>query len=151
MHPRPPPPPTHPHPTPPHSPRNPLQPEIIDNQKGLLVSFRLVSAQLDLDPVIPSLALTIGDITPGHVKVVRFTLVTSLQGTFSNFNATYQEINPLGDPSLSLLHSLEYFQVREEQRREGRRGGRGGRGRWCGACEKQRQRRIDRVRDRSIA
>ena len=38
--------------------------------------------------------------------VVRWWMVTSLLGTFSNFSVSFQSINPLGDPSLSLVQSV---------------------------------------------
>lgn len=33
----------------------------------------------------------------------------SLQGTFVSYKATYEHINPLGDPDLSLIDSLDIY------------------------------------------
>ena len=72
------------------------QPEIIDNEKGLLVSFKIIGAQLGSRPVSRSLTLTFGDIRPQTTAVARWLMTSSLKGTFSNYTATFENTNPLG-------------------------------------------------------
>lgn len=73
------------------------QPEIIDNEKGLLIKFRIIGAQLDDQPVSSSLAVTFGDIQPKSSRIARWLMTASLKGIFSNYSATFENINPLGE------------------------------------------------------
>nr|XP_006822956.1 PREDICTED: uncharacterized protein LOC100371179 [Saccoglossus kowalevskii] len=87
------------------------QPEIIENDKGLLVTFQIIGAQLENEDVSKSLTIDFGDIPPHSTKVARWLLSSSLQGTFSNFSATFENINPLGDPQLSIIDVLEIHEL----------------------------------------
>ncbi|KAJ8311800.1 hypothetical protein KUTeg_010655 [Tegillarca granosa] len=95
------------------------QPEIIENEKGLLISFRIIGAQLGKDPITPSLTVTFGDIDPFETKNARWLLTSTLKGTFYNYSATFENINPLGDPQLSLLDDLGYHELLHLVRIEG--------------------------------
>ena len=72
------------------------QPEIIENEKGLLISFKIIGAHVDDQPVSPSLTVTFGDIQPHTTRVSRWMMTSTLKGTFSNYSATFENINPLG-------------------------------------------------------
>ena len=87
------------------------QPEIIENEQGLLVTFNIVGAQLGNQRITPSLAVDFGDISSFETKTARWLLTSSLMGTFYNFSATFENINPLGDPQLSLLDELGYHEL----------------------------------------
>ena len=87
------------------------QPEIIENEKGLLVNFMIIGANIGNGSITPSLSLTLGDLNPQSTVVVRWFMVSSLQGQFRNFSATFQNINPLGDPRLSILDELEIHEL----------------------------------------
>ena len=87
------------------------QPEIIENERGLLVSFMIIGANIGNEAISPSLTVTFGDITPNTTKVARWLMISSLQGEFMNYSATFENINPLGDPRLSLLDELEIHEL----------------------------------------
>ena len=87
------------------------QPEIIDNERGLLVSFMIIGANIGNEMISPSLTVTFGDLTPNTTKVARWLMISSLQGEFMNYSATFENINPLGDPRLSLLDELEIHEL----------------------------------------
>ena len=72
------------------------QPEIIDNEKGLLVNFQIIGTQIKNQIVSPSLTINFGDIGPHSTQSAKWILTCSLSGTFSNFSATFQNTNPLG-------------------------------------------------------
>ena len=82
------------------------QPEIIDNEKGLLVTFKIIGASIGSESVTPSLSVDFGDIPAMTTKVARWWMISSLQGEFMNYSATFEYINPLGNPRLSLLDEL---------------------------------------------
>ena len=87
------------------------QPEIIENERGLLISFRIIGANIGSEAINPSLTVTFGDLTPNTTKVARWFMISSLQGEFMNYSATFENINPLGDPRLSLLDQLEIHEL----------------------------------------
>lgn len=70
------------------------QPVITDNVSGALLSFSLTGAQVS-GSTIPlatgALTLPFGDIAPGQTTAGYWTVVTDSSGTFTGFDATYQE------------------------------------------------------------
>ena len=87
------------------------QPEIIENKKGLLINFMIIGANIGNNSITPSLSLTLGDLAAQSTVVVRWFMISSLQGEFRNFSATFQNINPLGDPRLSILDELQIHEL----------------------------------------
>ena len=82
------------------------QPEIIENEKGLLVTFKIIGTRIGSERVTPSLTVDFGDIHATETKVARWLLISSLQGEFMNYSASFEYMNPLGDPRLSVLDEL---------------------------------------------
>ena len=87
------------------------QPEIIENEKGLLITFKIIGSQIGKDPITPSLTVTFGDIESFETKTARWLLTSTLKGKFYNYSAIFENINPLGDPQLSLLDELGYHEL----------------------------------------
>ena len=87
------------------------QPEIIENEKGLLVNFMIIGAHVGSESISPSLTVMFGDLTPNTTTVARWLMISSLQGEFMNYSATFENINPLGDPQLSILDELEIHEL----------------------------------------
>ena len=88
------------------------QPEIVENEKGLLIDFKIENAFINnQEQAKASLNLDFGDVYSFEFKHVLWQLRTSLRGTFSNLNATFTNTNPNGDPKLSLIDKLEYKQL----------------------------------------
>ena len=87
------------------------QPEIIENEKGLLISFKMISSMLGNEKITPSLAVDFEDIPPSVTKTARWWMTASLMGKFINYNATFENKNPLGDPKLSLIDDLQIHEL----------------------------------------
>ena len=87
------------------------QPEIIENSKGLLVNFMIIGASIGGESTTPSLTVTFGDLAPNTTKVARWFIISNLQGEFKNYSATFENINPLGNPQLSILDDLEIHEL----------------------------------------
>ena len=87
------------------------QPEIIENSKGLLINFMIIGANVGSESMSPSLTAAFGDLAPNTTKVARWFIISSLQGEFKNYSATFENINPLGDPKLSILDELEIHEL----------------------------------------
>ena len=87
------------------------QPEIIENERGLLVNFNIIGAFIGNEMFSPSLTVMFGDLAPNTTVVARWQMISSLQGEFRNYSATFENINPLGDPNLSILDELEIHEL----------------------------------------
>lgn len=87
------------------------QPRITENESGLLIEFELIGTQVGDEEVSPSFEVDFGDIPPGATEVARFLLTSTLQGTFVEFEASYEHLTGLGDPRTSLIDSLEIFEL----------------------------------------
>ncbi|MDB6030291.1 MAG: hypothetical protein JWM16_629, partial [Verrucomicrobiales bacterium] len=87
------------------------QPRIVENEKGLLIDFKLIGTQVGTNAVTPSLTVNLGDIASGKSSIATFLLTSSLQGKFIEYNATFEHIDGLGDPRLSLIDSVEIHQL----------------------------------------
>ena len=87
------------------------QPKIVDNEKGLLINFQIIGAQVGTQPVAPSLTVDFGDLAPGQVQEGRWLLTSSLQGLFVDYSATFQHVDSLGNPRLSLIEGVEIHEM----------------------------------------
>ncbi|MGF1455390.1 MAG: Ig-like domain-containing protein [Alphaproteobacteria bacterium] len=83
------------------------QPEIIENESGLLIDFEILGTEVNSQPIQPTLTADIGDLPGGETAVVVFQLESSLQGSFSDYEATFESVNDLGLPELSTIQSVE--------------------------------------------
>ena len=79
------------------------QPEVISNDKGLLIDFKLIGSQVNKDPVSPSLLVNMGDIAPQTTSTARWLLTSSLLGRFISFTGQYKHITDLGSPVVTSL------------------------------------------------
>lgn len=92
------------------------QPEIIENERGLLIDFELIGTRVgEANLISPSLNITLGDLGPGAISVAAWYMITSLQGQFINYEARFEHLDALGqprvfDPRLSLIESVEIFE-----------------------------------------
>ncbi|MDI9404299.1 MAG: CARDB domain-containing protein, partial [Limnohabitans sp.] len=85
------------------------QPRIVENTQNLLIDFQLLGTRLGLQPLTPNLAVHLGDIPADSAQTVRWIMLSSLQGRFVDYDATVESRNGFGDPSLSLVDSVEIF------------------------------------------
>ncbi len=82
------------------------QPRIIETEKGILIGFQIIDAEVSGQKRGPSLTTNFGDIGPGEIKVGRWLLTSTLQGLFVDYDAKFEHIDGLGDPRLSLIESV---------------------------------------------
>ena len=83
------------------------QPQIVDNAKGLQIGFQLLGASVNGLGVSPSLTANFGNIAPAGTAVADFSLLSSLQGTFLSFGATFVHHDDLNNPRTSILDSVD--------------------------------------------
>ena len=83
------------------------QPKIVDNAKGLQIAFQLLGASINGQSVSPSLTAALGDIAPGKTGVADFLLLSTLQGTFLSYSATFKHKDDLNNSRTSILDSVD--------------------------------------------
>ncbi len=87
------------------------QPQIVDNEKGLLVDFQIVATEVAGQNLTPSLTVNFGNIEPGQIAIGRWLLTSSLQGLFTDYTATFQHLDALGNQKLSLIEDLSIHEM----------------------------------------
>ena len=70
------------------------------------MDFTLTGTQVGANPVSPTLTADLGNIPAGASQTVEWTLLSSLQGYFSDFSASYQHADSLGGLDTSLIDAV---------------------------------------------
>lgn len=87
------------------------QPKIIENQKGLLIDFKIIGSQVGPNAAEPSLTVNLGDIPAGRSQVAQWLMTSTLQGKFIEYNATFEHVDNFGSTNLSLIDSVEIHEL----------------------------------------
>ncbi len=87
------------------------EPQIVSNDKGLLIDFALAGVALDGTNIGNTLALDFGRIEPGATKTAEWKFTSSLQGFFQDIRATFQHEDNLGDIRLSTIKSVSIHEM----------------------------------------
>ena len=87
------------------------QPEIVENEKGLLIDFKIIATEVAGKNLVPSLTAEFGNIDPGRSAVGRWLMTSTLQGLFINYSATFEHVDGLGNPRLSLIQDLSIHEM----------------------------------------
>ncbi len=87
------------------------QPNIVDNNKGLLIDFKLVGAEINGQQFTPTLSANFGSISPGKISIAKWLFTSSLQGLFTDYKATFQHLDDLGSTHLSTIKNVEIHEM----------------------------------------
>jgi hypothetical protein len=88
------------------------QPVIINNANGLLINFQIISSDVGTNTTpVPSLTLNMGDINPGTNVEGIWWMTCSLEGNFTNFQATFQHSDALGGLETSLVQGVKIHEL----------------------------------------
>jgi hypothetical protein len=87
------------------------QPEIIENEKGLLIDFKIIATEVAGQNLSPSLTANFGTIPAQGLGIARWLLTSTLQGLFINYSATFEHLDGQGNPRLSLIDSVEIHEM----------------------------------------
>jgi hypothetical protein len=83
------------------------QPQIVQNEKGLAVNIQVVGTRVGSQQQTPSLTANFGDVAPGQTADASFLLLSSLQGVFEDFSATFSHSDALGGTDTSLIRTVQ--------------------------------------------
>ena len=95
------------------------QPKIIENEKGLLINFKIIGTQVSGQPQTPSLTANLGELNAGSIKIGEWLFTSTLQGLFIDYKATFEHVDPLGNPRLSLIQGVEIHEMTHKVRADG--------------------------------
>ena len=91
------------------------QPEIIDNEKGLLINFELISSQLKgKDKTLAlgkSVTTEFGDIPARSTTYAQWMLRSSLLGHFTDYDVEATHVSSYGNPDLTLLDNVTIHEL----------------------------------------
>jgi len=87
------------------------QPEIIENEKGLLVDFSIIGARFGDLPTANTLNIDFGTIAPQSNVIGVWDMVSTLRGRFYNFSATFEYRGPIDDDRLSLIENVTIYEL----------------------------------------
>ena len=87
------------------------QPQIVENELGLLINFNIIGTQVNTDQVEPSLTVNLGNVGSGQTGVAMWLMTSTLEGRFIEYKATFEHVDELGDPRLSLIDSVNIHEL----------------------------------------
>ncbi len=88
------------------------QPEIVDNEKGLLIDFELIGSNLQGLPVnLGLINIDFGTIFAQSTKVGQWWFTSSLLGHFVDYSASLTHTDSRGNPELSLVSGAEMHEL----------------------------------------
>ncbi|MBX3744921.1 MAG: cadherin-like domain-containing protein [Verrucomicrobiae bacterium] len=82
------------------------QPQIVENEKGLLIDFNLIGTEVAGETLSPSLTANFGNIAPGGNVIGRWLFTSSLQGLFIDYSATFEHLDAIAGRRLSLIQEV---------------------------------------------
>ena len=92
------------------------QPEIVDNETGLLIAFSIDGSQVNGLPAENTLMADFGDVAPNSAAVGRWIMSCTLSGRFTEFTADFTHADELGGKLTSLIEENDvrtHFLVRD--------------------------------------
>lgn len=89
------------------------QPQIVDNEKGLLINFQIIATEIlgEGGNLTPSLTANFGTVDPGEIKIGRWYMASTLQGLFTDYKASFRHVSDLGNPRLSLIQDVKIHEL----------------------------------------
>ncbi|MCP5525484.1 MAG: putative Ig domain-containing protein [Verrucomicrobiales bacterium] len=87
------------------------QPEIVENDKGLLIDFQIIGSEVEGEGISPSLTVNLGHIGPGENRIARWLLTSTLQGLFVDYQATFEHLDDIGELKLSLIEEVTIHEM----------------------------------------
>lgn len=82
------------------------QPRIIENERGLLIGFKITGSEVNGAEATKSLTVDFGNIDPALAKVAAWTMECTLSGEFKEFEARFSHADELGGELTSLIGEL---------------------------------------------
>ena len=87
------------------------QPQIVENESGLLIDFTIISTEVAGQNMTPSLTADFGDIAPGQIKIGRWLMTSTLHGQFTSYEASFQHLDGMGNTRLAIITNVAIHEM----------------------------------------
>ncbi len=87
------------------------QPQIVENDKGLAIEFKIIATEVAGKSLTPTLTADFGRIGPGEIGIGRWLLTSTLQGLFLDYSATFQHLDSLGKTNTGLVDAVSIHEL----------------------------------------
>ena len=87
------------------------QPQIVSNDTGLAIRFKIVGSEVQGESSISSLLVNFGDLPGGCVALGCWIMEASLTGKFISFTAGFNHTDALGGAATSLIRSIMTYRL----------------------------------------
>ena len=87
------------------------QPQIIENEKGLLIDFKIIGTEVAGRNLTPSLTVAVGPIAPDEISIGRWLLTSTLQGLFLSYQASIEHEAGALNQKLSLVDEVSIHEM----------------------------------------
>ncbi|MFO1003630.1 MAG: Ig-like domain-containing protein [Planctomycetaceae bacterium] len=77
----------------------------------MLADFHIIGTEVEGQNLSPSLTATFGTINPGEIAQGRWLFLSSIQGQFIDYQATFENVDANGDKRLSLVKSVDIHEL----------------------------------------
>ena len=81
------------------------EPQIIENERDLLIDFDLIGTRVGAEARSPSLAVDLGDIAAGEVAVAEWLMTSTIQGEFVGYDVEISSLNGFNTPEFAVIDS----------------------------------------------
>ena len=81
------------------------EPIIMENERNLLIDFDLLGSQVGTEQRSPSLAVDLGDIGAGEVRVAQWLMSSTIQGEFVDYEVEISSLNGFNTPEFAVVDS----------------------------------------------
>jgi hypothetical protein len=82
------------------------QPEIVDNEQGLPIDFRIIDTRVGREPRANNLTLDFGTINPAAARIGRWRMKTTFSGRFTDFDASFTHADRFGGELTSVIDAV---------------------------------------------
>ncbi len=87
------------------------QPKIVENEKGLLIDFKILASEVAGQNLTPSLTVQFGDIAPGETGLARWLFSSTLQGLFTDYSAKFENLDIGGNSRLAIITNVAIHEM----------------------------------------
>ena len=81
------------------------EPQIVENERDLLIDFDLLGTQVGTEQRSPSLAVDLGDIGADEVRVAQWLMTSTIQGRFVGYDVEISSLNGFNTPEFAVVDS----------------------------------------------
>ena len=87
------------------------QPVIVENERGLLIDFKIIGTEVAGQPVSPTLTAAFGSLQSGEIKVAQWWMTSTIQGHFIDYDVSFRHLDGLGNERLSLIKDVKIHEL----------------------------------------